>query len=100
MSYETLKNTLKANPRTWLITGVAGERTTLNELFNFIKERVVQANPAVKDLQPTYRDFRAGDVSHSLADISKAREKIGYEPRFSVKDGLDQATKWYLENLS
>jgi len=76
-----------------------GERTTLNELFNFIKERVVQSNPAAKDLEPTYRDFRAGDVRHSLADISKAKESIGYEPQFSVKDGLDKAAKWYLENL-
>ena len=76
-----------------------GERTTLNELFNLIKERVVGTNPAAKDLQPTYRDFRAGDVRHSLADISKAQELIGYKPEFSVKNGLDKAAKWYLQNL-
>jgi len=46
-----------------------------------------------------YRDFRTGDVRHSLADISKARENIGYNPQFSVKAGLDKAAKWYLENL-
>jgi UDP-N-acetylglucosamine 4-epimerase len=77
-----------------------GERTTLNELFNLIKERVVESNPAAKDLEPTYRDFRPGDVRHSLADISKARELFGYNPDFSVKDGLDKAVKWYLENLN
>ena len=69
-----------------------GERTTLNELYNLIKERVVESNPSAKDLKPTYRDFRAGDVRHSLADISKARSNIGYDPEFSVKTGLDKAT--------
>ncbi len=76
-----------------------GERTTLNELFNLIKERVIESNPSAKDLKPTYRDFRAGDVRHSLADISKAKGNIGYNPQFSVKTGLDKAAKWYLENL-
>lgn len=76
-----------------------GERTTLNELFNFIKERVVDSHPFAKDLEPTYRDFRAGDVRHSLADIAKAESLIGYQPQFSVKAGLDKAARWYLENL-
>lgn len=76
-----------------------GERTTLNELFNFIKERVVDSHPAAKDLEPTYRDFRAGDVRHSLADIAKAKRLIGYQPQFSVKAGLDKAAQWYLKNL-
>jgi len=76
-----------------------GERTTLNELFSFIKKRVVDSHPAAKDLEPTYRDFRAGDVRHSLANIQKAHELIGYQPQFSVKAGLDKAAKWYLENL-
>lgn len=74
-----------------------GERTTLNELYRFIKERVVAANPSARDAQPEYRDFRAGDVRHSLADISKARERIGYLPQFSVKNGLDRAAEWYLQ---
>ena len=76
-----------------------GERTTLNELYNLIKERVADFNDKAQDAQPEYRDFRAGDVRHSLADISKARRLIGYEPQFSVKDGLDKAAKWYLANL-
>lgn len=76
-----------------------GERTTLNELFSLIKQRVVASNPAARDLEPTYRDFRPGDVRHSLADISKARDLLGYHPEFSVKDGLNKAAKWYLENL-
>lgn len=76
-----------------------GERTTLNELYSHIKERVVSAKPSVVKAQPHYRDFRAGDVRHSLADISKASNLIGYEPQFSITDGLDKAAEWYLENL-
>lgn len=76
-----------------------GQRTTLNELYEFIKERVVPANVSAQEAKPTYRDFRAGDVRHSLADISKARTLLGYEPQFSVKKGLDKAAKWYLKSL-
>ncbi len=76
-----------------------GERTTLNELYQLIKERVVTANAATGEARPQYRDFRAGDVRHSLADISKAKEHIGYDPQFSVQNGLDKAAKWYLTNL-
>ena len=75
-----------------------GERTTLNELFGRIKEHVVPAHPSVAEVQPQYRDFRAGDVRHSLADISKARELLGYAPEFSVRNGLHQAAEWYLVN--
>ncbi|MCK5193154.1 MAG: Vi polysaccharide biosynthesis UDP-N-acetylglucosaminuronic acid C-4 epimerase TviC [Desulfobulbaceae bacterium] len=77
-----------------------GERTTLNELFDLIRERVAKVYPDAKEIKPTYRDFRAGDVRHSLADISKSERLLGYKPKFSVKAGLDQASKWYIENLS
>ncbi|TKB25022.1 Vi polysaccharide biosynthesis UDP-N-acetylglucosaminuronic acid C-4 epimerase TviC [Desulfopila sp. IMCC35006] len=73
-----------------------GERTTLNELYQLIKQRVVAVKPAARDAQPQYRDFRAGDVRHSLADIAKAKELLGYQPQFSVKNGLDRAAEWYL----
>ena len=77
-----------------------GQRTTLNQLFEYIKERVTPVVPHAGDMKVTYRDFRAGDVRHSLADISKSSERIGYKPLFSVKDGLDVAAKWYLVNLA
>ncbi len=77
-----------------------GERTTLNELYQFIKDRVVPNNESVKDAKPVYRDFRAGDVRHSLANISKAEKLIGYVPAFSVSEGLDKAAQWYLNNLA
>jgi UDP-N-acetylglucosamine/UDP-N-acetylgalactosamine 4-epimerase len=76
-----------------------GERTTLNELYALIKDRVAATNPAVEHAAPQYRDFRAGDVRHSLADISKAKELLGYAPQFSVVQGLDQAAGWYISNL-
>ncbi len=74
-----------------------GERTTLNELYHLIKERVVAVKPAARQAKPDYRDFRPGDVRHSLADITKARELLGYQPQFSVKNGLDRAAQWYLK---
>lgn len=76
-----------------------GERTTLNELFNLIQQRVRAIRPEIKAISPTYRDFRPGDVRHSLADISKAHNLLGYEPIYSVKDGLDQAAEWYVRQL-
>lgn len=76
-----------------------GERTTLNELFHLIKDLVAASRPHAKEMKPVYRDFRAGDVRHSLADIAKAKNQLGYEPEFSVKDGLDKAAAWYGANL-
>ncbi len=74
-----------------------GERTTLNELYQLIRERVVAVKPAANEAKLQYRDFRAGDVRHSLADISKAKKLIGYQPQFSVRNGLDRAAQWYLK---
>jgi len=76
-----------------------GARTTLNELFSHIRDRVVGFYPEVKITKPTYRDFRPGDVRHSLADISKAKKLLGYNPQYSVQAGLDMAAKWYVENI-
>jgi UDP-N-acetylglucosamine 4-epimerase len=69
-----------------------GERTTLNELFETIK------GIAGSDLAPQYAPERPGDVRHSLADISKARMMLGYDPAVSVRDGLKTAFNWYRQN--
>jgi UDP-N-acetylglucosamine 4-epimerase len=66
-----------------------GERTTLAELFEMIKET------AGSDLAPKFGPERQGDVRHSLADISKARELINYQPSKSVRQGLAIAFEWY-----
>jgi UDP-N-acetylglucosamine 4-epimerase len=72
-----------------------GERTTLNELFQLIAEQVTRLRPDITCLAPTFRDFRPGDVRHSLADITKAKTLIGYAPQFSVACGLSEAAEWY-----
>lgn len=77
-----------------------GERTTLNQLYRLIQERVAVKKPEAASAEPVYRDFRAGDVRHSLADISKARELLGYVPESSVRQGLDKAADWYINRFS
>ncbi len=72
-----------------------GERTTLNELFELIQTTLREINPGLREQKPVYRDFRAGDVRHSLADISKARRLLGYEPTHRIGDGLRLAMRWY-----
>lgn len=76
-----------------------GERTTLNELFKLIRNRVAMIYPHKMKIEPILRDFRPGDVRHSLADITKAKNLLGYDPEFSVKAGLDRAANWYINNL-
>jgi len=76
-----------------------GERTTLNELFAYLREYLAEYDPAIAAVKPEYGSNRAGDIPHSLACIDKARAMLGYEPEFSVKSGLKIAVKWYFENL-
>ncbi len=75
-----------------------GDRTTLNELFTAIKEALISNNVDVKN-RPIYRDFRAGDVRHSQADISKAKTKLGYKPEFVISQGIEKAMPWYVKFL-
>jgi UDP-N-acetylglucosamine 4-epimerase len=76
-----------------------GERTSLNELYRLIQERVATRHPAAALAEPVYRDFRAGDVRHSLADIGKAERLIGYHPAYSLRDGLDKTAQWYMDKM-
>jgi UDP-N-acetylglucosamine 4-epimerase len=76
-----------------------GERTTLNELFTLIQIGLAKTNPDVMKIKPTCRDFRPGDVRHSLADISKAQRLLGYAPTHSVRQGLETALDWYRRNV-
>ena len=76
-----------------------GQRTTLNELFGLIKEEVARHKPEVMGAQCVHRDYRAGDVRHSLADISRAHNLLGYDPQFDVRQGLRLAGDWYAANL-
>lgn len=70
-----------------------GERYTVNELYQSI------AQGLNSDIQPNYVETRKGDIKNSLADISLAKKHLGYQPRFSMAEGIDIALKWYKENL-
>ena len=76
-----------------------GEQTNLNDLFTLIRKQVAVVKPEVSGRQPTHRDFRAGDVMHSLADISKARNLLDYEPGYSIQEGLKEAARWYINRF-
>jgi UDP-N-acetylglucosamine/UDP-N-acetylgalactosamine 4-epimerase len=75
-----------------------GERTTLNRLFEMLQMALRGIDPSLPEQRPVYRDFRLGDVRHSLADISKARELLGYAPTHRIEEGLKLAMDWYRRN--
>ena len=77
-----------------------GERTTLNDLFRLIRDGLAANNPALANVEPEYRDFRAGDVRHSLADVGKARTMLGYQPSHTLAQGLDIALPWYCKDVA
>lgn len=74
--------------------------TSLNELFGMIRGLVAETKPAVSCIEPTYQDFRPGDIRHSLADISKAAKLLGYSPTHSVAEGLREAAQWYMDRFN
>lgn len=76
-----------------------GDRTTLNELFELIRSGLSEQFPHLSDYKATYRDFRAGDVRHSLADISKAKKLLGYEPTQHIDEGMKVALSWYVNDI-
>ena len=90
-----------AKPEAWnqVYNVAVGERTTLNGLFDIIRDEAARFNPKVAGAKPNHRDFRAGDIRHSLADISKAAKLLGFSPTHSVRQGLSEAGRWYAENL-
>ena len=76
-----------------------GDRTTLNDLVNYLRTFLSEYDPAIADVNVIYGPNRAGDIPHSLASIDKARRLLGYEPKYSMSEGLREAVKWYSENL-
>ncbi len=77
-----------------------GERTNLNQLFDLIKSNLIHYDPAIAQVKVIHGPNREGDIPHSLASIEKAKNKINYSPRFSVKQGLEIACDWYYHNLN
>lgn len=76
-----------------------GERTTLNQLVTYLKEYLSDFDSEIAKIEPTYGPNRAGDIPHSLACVDKAKRLLGYDPKYSMKQGLKEAVKWYWENI-
>lgn len=76
-----------------------GERTTLNQLVEYLKEYLSQYDAEIANVVPTHGPNRVGDIPHSLACVDKAKRLLGYDPQFSMKQGLKEACGWYWNNL-
>jgi UDP-N-acetylglucosamine 4-epimerase len=76
-----------------------GERTTLNELFAFLREDLAEFDPEIGSINAVNAPARPGDIPHSLASIAKAGKLLGYAPEFSVRQGLKLTAEWYFKNL-
>jgi UDP-N-acetylglucosamine 4-epimerase len=76
-----------------------GERTSLNELVEYLKEYLSEYDFEISKIQTIHGSVRIGDIPHSIANIDKAKDLLGYSPQFSVKEGLKAAAAWYFENL-
>ena len=75
------------------------DRTSLTQLFGLLRDALAETRHEVASLKPLYRDFRAGDVRHSQADISKARRLLGYEPTHRLDEGIRVAMPWYIDRF-
>ena len=76
-----------------------GDRTTLTQLTHFLKEYLTIFDPKIGDVEVLHGPNRAGDIPHSLASIEKAKRLLGYNPQFSIQEGLKEAVAWYYNNL-
>jgi len=76
------------------------DRTSLNKLYQMIEERLIQRTQGLKKKEPIYKDFRAGDVRHSQANIDKAINLLKYQPKYKIEQGMDEAIDWYVKSLS
>jgi UDP-N-acetylglucosamine/UDP-N-acetylgalactosamine 4-epimerase len=85
------------NPLNQVYNVAVSDRTTLNTLFGLLRDNLVDAGVSAT-VQPSYREFRAGDVRHSQADISKARRLLGYVPTHRVAAGIARTVRWYMDS--
>ena len=76
-----------------------GDRNTLKNLVDNLKKFLSQYDPKIANVAVEYGPNRVGDIPHSLASIEKAKTLLGYNPQFSMEEGLKEAVKWYWENL-
>ncbi|SDH17444.1 UDP-N-acetylglucosamine 4-epimerase [Pseudomonas benzenivorans] len=90
--------TTEAIARNQVYNVAVSGRTDLNQLFAALKHSLAH-NGVSYTKDPVYRDFRAGDVRHSQADIGKAQRLLGYAPKFDIQTGIEQAMPWYIRFL-
>jgi len=76
-----------------------GDRNTLNDLMKYLKEYLSEFDSKISNVEVIYGPNRAGDIPHSHASITKAKENLNYNPQFSLQQGLKEAVKWYWQNL-
>ena len=76
-----------------------GDRNTLNDLVNYLKDYLSNYDPEIANVKVIHGPTRAGDIPHSLASIDKAKELLGYDPEYSLQQGLKIAVDWYWKNL-
>lgn len=76
-----------------------GDRTTLKDLVGYLKEFLSEYDKEIANVEVIYGPNRVGDIPHSLASIDKAKNKLGYDPKFSIREGLKEAVVWYWNNL-
>ena len=104
-----IENVIQANVLAALTTDAAAinqvynvalsDRTSLNQLYRMMCDMLKNNYPHIQHHQPTFKPFRAGDILHSQADISKASRLLGYAPLYRVDQGLKKALDWYQNNL-
>lgn len=97
-----IENVIEANLKACLADSSAageayniayGDRECLNDIYNYLTQALGL------DIKPIYGPDRPGDIKHSNADISKARDRLGYEPEWSFEQGIKVAVEWYKETL-
>lgn len=76
-----------------------GERTTLNQLVSYLKENLSKMDLEIKSIDAIHGPNRVGDIPHSLACIDKAKRLLGYDPKYSMRQGLEECCRWYWDNL-
>jgi UDP-N-acetylglucosamine 4-epimerase len=64
-----------------------------------IEDKIIQRVQGIEKKEPTYRDFRSGDVRHSEASIDKAQKLLDYQPKYKISEGLDEAIDWYIKSV-
>lgn len=76
-----------------------GDRNTLNDLVGYLKQYLSEFDSKIADIKIIHGSERAGDIPHSLASIEKAKKMLGYNPKYSLQEGLKEAVSWYWKNL-